>query len=67
MQWEFILALVVVIPVILLPVALVWYLNIGGILTTIQKMRRKKAAGEHLSRAAVDDQGGHAKPSGIRH
>jgi hypothetical protein len=40
MQWEFIVALVLGIPVILFPVVFVWYLNIGGIYTTIQEKRR---------------------------
>ena len=31
MQWQVIVALVVMIPVILLPVAVIWYLNIGRI------------------------------------
>ena len=43
MQWEFIVALVVAIPVILFPVALVWYLNIGGI---FQAVRQRKVAQE---------------------
>lgn len=39
MRWEFIVALVVMIPVILLPVALVWYINIGGL---VQAIRERK-------------------------
>ncbi len=31
MQWQVIVALVVMIPVILLPVAVIWYLNIDRI------------------------------------
>ncbi len=31
MEWGFVVALVVAIPVILFPVAFVWYLNIGGV------------------------------------
>ena len=31
MEWQAILALVVAVPVILFPVAFVWYLTIGGI------------------------------------
>ncbi len=31
MEWQFIVALVVMIPIILLPVAFVWYLNLGGL------------------------------------
>ena len=33
MQWEFIIALLVAIPVILFPVALIWYMNMQGIYT----------------------------------
>ena len=43
MQWEFIVALVVAIPVILFPVALVWYLNIGGI---SQAARQRSCSGK---------------------
>jgi len=39
MEWEFIVALVVMIPVILLPVAFVWYLNLGGILAAVRMAR----------------------------
>jgi hypothetical protein len=39
MEWEFIVALVVMIPVILLPVAFVWYLNLGGILAAVRRAR----------------------------
>jgi len=41
MQWEFIVALVIAIPIILFPAAFVWYLNIGGIVQAIQKITRK--------------------------
>lgn len=39
MEWEFIVALVVMVPVILLPVAFVWYLNLGGILAAVRRAR----------------------------
>jgi len=44
MQWEFIVALVVAIPIILFPAALVWYLNIGGIYTAIREARERRIA-----------------------
>jgi len=31
MEWQLIVALAIVIPIILFPAAFVWYLNIGGI------------------------------------
>ena len=44
MEWQFIVALVVAIPIILFPPAFVWYLNISGILTVMKesKAREKK-------------------------
>jgi len=38
-----ILALVLAIPVLLIPVAFVWYINIGGIATAIREAREKRA------------------------
>ncbi len=55
MQWEFAVALVVGIPIILLPVALVWYLNIGGIYAAIQNTRKKRAAREQGIGAVVEE------------
>jgi len=46
MQWEFIVALVIAIPIILFPAAFVWYLNIGGIYAAIKEARERKAARE---------------------
>jgi hypothetical protein len=47
MNIEVIVALVVAIPVILFPVAFVWYLNIGGVVRMVREARaarEKKAA-----------------------
>jgi hypothetical protein len=44
MEWEFVVALVVMIPVILLPVAFVWYLNLGGILAAARRARASEKA-----------------------
>jgi len=44
MEWQFVAALVLAIPVILLPVAFAWYLNLGGLLSRIKELRAKKAA-----------------------
>ena len=53
MQWEFIVALVIAIPIILFPVAFVWYLNIGGIYATIKEARARRAVHEKGVRATV--------------
>lgn len=55
MQWEFIVALVLAMPVMLLPVALLWYLNIGGIYAAIQEARKKGAAREQGMRAVAEE------------
>ena len=44
MQWEFLAVLVLGIPVILFPVALVWFLNLGGVYDAIRRRRRRAAA-----------------------
>ncbi len=42
MQWEFVVALIVAIPIILFPAAFVWYLNIGGIIQAAREARAKE-------------------------
>jgi hypothetical protein len=43
-EWPVILALVIAIPLILFPVAFLWYLNMGGIYAAIREARKRKAA-----------------------
>ena len=42
MEWQFIVALVIAIPIILFPVALIWYLNIGGIYALVRDARKRR-------------------------
>ena len=44
MQWQFVVALVVAVPIILLPAVFVWYLNLGGILINFKEARKAKRA-----------------------
>ena len=46
MEWQVILALVLAIPVILFPVAFIWYMNIGGVHAAIKEAREKRIARE---------------------
>lgn len=46
MQWEFIVALVIAIPIVLFPAAFIWYLNIGGIVQAIREARQARTAGK---------------------
>ena len=46
MNWQIIIALVVFVPLILLPVAFVWFLNFGGIYAARRAEKRKRAEAE---------------------
>ncbi len=39
-----IVALAIAIPVMLIPVALVWYINVSGIYTVIRETQKRRAA-----------------------
>ena len=43
MQALFIIVLVIAIPIVLFPVAFVWYINIGVIYAAIKEAKRKRA------------------------
>ena len=53
MTWWGILALVLGIPIILVPVVLVWYLNVSGIYTVIRETQKRRAARKRMMREAV--------------
>jgi hypothetical protein len=48
-EWQFIVMLIVMVPVILLPVAFVWYLNLGGVWAAMRRARKEKAAEKQLA------------------
>lgn len=56
MEWQLILALVIMIPIVLLPVAFVWYLNLGGMRLLLRVVRRAKIASKE--RTAAPDKAG---------
>jgi len=56
MDWEFALALILAIPIILLPVAFVWYLNVGGLISAIRALWKKSAARRRGTAADVEAQ-----------
>jgi uncharacterized paraquat-inducible protein A len=57
MQWQFIVALVVAIPIVLFPVAYLWYINVGGLYAAIQQRRERRAARREMVRTAVGEEG----------
>jgi len=54
MEWQIILALVLAIPIILIPAAFAWYLNVSGIFTVIRETRKRRIAREKRMKAAVE-------------
>ena len=55
MEWQIIVALVIAIPIILIPVVFVWYLNVGGIYHAFQAARqRRRAAREKMVEATSE-------------
>ena len=54
MQWEIVVALAIAVPIILLPVVFVWYLNIDGIYTAIKKARVGQAVRERGEKVAAE-------------
>jgi len=54
MEWQLILALVIVIPIILIPVVFVWYLNLGGIYAAIKEARERRAVREKGKKVVVE-------------
>jgi hypothetical protein len=54
MEWQIIVALTIAIPVILFPVAFIWYINIGGIILAIKEAKAKRAARKKEARTRVE-------------
>jgi hypothetical protein len=54
MQWEFVVVLVIAIPIVLFPAAFVWYLNAGGIYAAIKEAREKRAARQQAAELAKE-------------
>lgn len=52
MEWWMILLLVLVIPIIIIPVALIWYINVSGIYTVIRETQKRRAAQKKRLREA---------------
>jgi hypothetical protein len=62
MEWYIILALAIGIFVILFPIAYVWYLNMGGVYSAIQKAREKRVISEEEVKAVTSDTNIISKP-----
>ena len=54
MEWQIVVALVIAIPVILFPVAFVWFLNIGGLYASVKEARARRVAHAKGTKVAVE-------------
>ena len=43
MPWQVIVALIIAVPIVFLPLAFVWYLNAGGVITAMRGVHTKRA------------------------
>jgi len=46
MEWQIIVALAIGIPIVLFPLAFIWFLNVSGIYTVIKETRKRRIARE---------------------
>ncbi len=54
MDWQIIVALVIAVPVVLFPVAFVWYLNLGGVYNAIKEARARRAVRQKEEEVVVE-------------
>ena len=54
MEWQIIIAILIAIPIILFPVALIWYLNLGGIVTSIREAKTRRIMREKERSTVLD-------------
>lgn len=47
MEWQFIVAIAILVPVIVLPVAFVWFLNLHGLIALMMKRRAAQKAAKY--------------------
>ena len=52
MEWQIIIAILIAIPIILFPIALIWYLNLGGVLNAIKESKIRRAIREKEGKTA---------------
>jgi len=42
MEWYFILAIIIAIPIISFPIALIWYMNVSGLYQVLRDVRQRQ-------------------------
>ncbi len=54
MNWEFLVALIIAIPVVLFPAAFVWYLNAGGLYAAVKRVVVRHPVAQEAARQQGD-------------
>jgi len=54
MEWQLILALVIGIPIIVLPVVLIWYVNVSGLYQVMHDARQRQKRRARALKAAEE-------------
>jgi hypothetical protein len=55
MDWPFIVAVAIAVPIILFPAAFIWYLNLGGLVRVMRAIRAKERGAKTPAAAARAD------------
>lgn len=53
MAWQIALGVILGIPLVLLPIAFVWYLNVSGLYQVIRDARRRQKKAAHTEKVAA--------------
>jgi hypothetical protein len=53
MTWQFLVVLALAVPVILFPIALIWFLDIGGIVKWVKQSRKRRELQQNESEFIV--------------
>ena len=59
MEWPIVVALVIAIPIVLIPAAYIWYLNVGGIYALMREARARRLHREKLAASVAPAESKH--------
>ena len=54
MEWQFVIALLVAVPIIIFPVAFIWYINISGVRQSVKEVIERRVAQEKEANNSVE-------------
>lgn len=58
MEWQYLVALIIIVPIIFLPAAFIWYINVGGLYYAFRRARaraRRNASADRGESQRKDD------------